>query len=289
MDAGTSRDDTRRAILEVEDALYRAAGALVADPKELVVMSLGKIGTTMGGSASAASIGNTDTIGGIIVELVSSDARSISASEVMQNWREVGVKPAGLESLTFTGQRTGPPGGDLDIRLKGGSIEDLKQAAGDLAELLSRYAGLDDIDDNLPYSKPEVVLEVNARGRAMGFTTVDVARQVRNAIDGAIAKRFPRGDEEIRVEELARLTGLPDHLIDRPKMGFGVPVGQWLRGPLRSWADELLDPALVREQGLLNPATVERRWTAHREGHADLTFQIWSLLMFQGWLIEESI
>jgi len=199
MVAGTSRDDTRRAILEVEDALYRAAGALVADPKELVVMSLGKIGTTMGGSSSAASIGNTDTIGGIIVELVSSDARSISASEVMQNWREAVVKPAGLESLTFTGQRTGPPGGDLDIRLKGGSIEDLKQAAGDIAELLSRYAGLDDIDDNLPYSKPEVVLEVNARGRAMGFTTVDVARQVRNAIDGAIAKRFPRGDEEIRV------------------------------------------------------------------------------------------
>jgi len=71
-------------------------------------------------------------------------------------------------------------------------------------------------------------------------------------------------------------------------MGFGVPVGQWLRGPLRSWADELLDPALVDEQGLLDPVTVERRWTTHREGRADLTFQVWSLLMFQAWLVKES-
>ena len=100
--------------------------------------------------------------------------------------------------------------------------------------------------------------------------------------------RVRNGQGKWVLRELLRRS-LPDHLIDRPKMGFGVPVGQWLRGPLRSWADELLAPALVREQGLLNPATVERRWTAHREGHADLTFQIWSLLMFQAWLIKESI
>ena len=70
-------------------------------------------------------------------------------------------------------------------------------------------------------------------------------------------------------------------------MGFGVPVGQWLRGPLRSWADDLFSPALVKRHGLLDPLTVERRWRAHRDGDADLTFQIWSLLMFQAWLIEE--
>ena len=199
MVAGTSRDDTRRAMLEVEDALYRAASTLVDDEEELIVMSLGKMGTTVGSSQSSSSVGSTDTIAGITVELVSSDARSVRASELMQAWREAVVDPVGLESLSFTGQRTGPPGGDLDIRLRGGSIEDLKSAAGELATLLSRYSGLSDIDDNLPYSKPEIVLEVNARGYAMGFTTSDVARQVRNAIDGAIAKRFPRDDEEIWV------------------------------------------------------------------------------------------
>ena len=100
--------------------------------------------------------------------------------------------------------------------------------------------------------------------------------------------RVRNGQGKWVLRELLRRS-LPDHLIDRPKMGFGVPMGQWLRGPLRSWADELLDPALVRDQGFLDPVTVERRWTAHREGHADIPFQIWCLLMFQAWLVKESI
>jgi len=77
---------------------------------------------------------------------------------------------------------------------------------------------------------------------------------------------------------------LPDHLVDRPKMGFGVPVGDWLRGPLREWADDLLSPATVARQGYLDPTEVTRRWEVHRSGAADLTFQVWSLLMFQSWL-----
>jgi asparagine synthase (glutamine-hydrolysing) len=99
--------------------------------------------------------------------------------------------------------------------------------------------------------------------------------------------RYRNGQGKWLLRELLRRS-LPDHLIDRPKMGFGVPVGQWLRGPLRPWADSLLDPSLIREQGLLSPTAVEHRWRAHRDGHADLTFQVWSLLMFQAWLVEES-
>ena len=99
--------------------------------------------------------------------------------------------------------------------------------------------------------------------------------------------RFRNGQGKWVLRELLRRS-LPDHLIDRPKMGFGVPVGQWLRGPLRSWADELLDPALVKEQGLLDPAVVQQRWMTHRDGRADLTFQVWSLLMFQAWLVAET-
>lgn len=77
---------------------------------------------------------------------------------------------------------------------------------------------------------------------------------------------------------------LPDHLVDRPKMGFGVPVGDWLRGPLRDWADDLLSSTTVARQGYLDPTEVARRWEVHRSGAADLTFQVWSLLVFQSWL-----
>ena len=96
--------------------------------------------------------------------------------------------------------------------------------------------------------------------------------------------RVREGQGKWILRELLR-RDLPDNLIDRPKMGFGIPVGQWLRGPLRSWADDLLDPTLVREQGLLDPLVVQQRWIDHRDGRADLTFQIWSILMFQAWLV----
>ena len=107
----------------------------------------------------------------------------------------------GGENLTFEAQRSGPPGGDMDIRLRtnGGEITRLKEAEGELGTLLGRYDGVSDIDDNMPYGKPEILLELNERGRALGFSTSSVARQVRDLIDGSISIRFPRGEEEITV------------------------------------------------------------------------------------------
>ena len=199
MVAGSSRADTREAVLELERALYRAVAQLVDDPDELVVISLGKTGSKVGGS-STPSAGNADTIGGIVLELVSSDVRDVRdvrAAALIEAWREELVPPPGLETLTISGARIGPPGRDIDLRLSGGSIANLKAAAQEVAALLSRFPGVSDVDDDLPHGKPEIILEVNDRGRAMGFTTVEVGRQVRNAIDGEIAKRFPRDDEEI--------------------------------------------------------------------------------------------
>ncbi|MGE0482537.1 MAG: efflux RND transporter permease subunit [Gammaproteobacteria bacterium] len=222
MVAGTSRADTRAALLALERALYRAAGELVEDPDQLIIMALGKLGTTVGGERSSSVAANTDTLGGMIVELVSSEEREVRAQAVIDAWRESAGQLPGVESLTFSGQRTGPSGGDLDVRLRGGGqVADLKAAAGEVAALLARYDGVTDVDDDLPYGKPEVVLRVNARGRALGFTTADVARQVRDAIDGAVAKRFPRGDEEIWVRVQ----------LDRDAVGHGLLERVYLRAP----------------------------------------------------------
>ena len=65
--------------------------------------------------------------------------------------------------------------------------------------MLRRYDGVSDVDDNMPFGKPEILLELNERGRALGFSTSSVARQVRDLIDGSISIRFPRGEEEITV------------------------------------------------------------------------------------------
>ena len=76
----------------------------------------------------------------------------------------------------------------------------------------------------------------------------------------------------------------PAEMFERPKIGFGIPVGTWLRGPLRDWAEDLLDERRIRDGGFFDPAIIRRRWTDHLEGRRDGTSPIWSVLMFQAWL-----
>ncbi len=76
---------------------------------------------------------------------------------------------------------------------------------------------------------------------------------------------------------------VPPALIERPKAGFGIPVGSWLRGPLRDWADALLDPQRLAADGLLDPAPIRRAWIEHCEGRRDWTVRLWTILMLMAW------
>ena len=80
---------------------------------------------------------------------------------------------------------------------------------------------------------------------------------------------------------------VPPHLFDRPKTGFAIPVGEWLKGPLRPWAEELLSPRRLAAEGYLDPARVRRRWEEHLSGRRDSTPALWFILMFQAWLAEQ--
>jgi asparagine synthase (glutamine-hydrolysing) len=77
---------------------------------------------------------------------------------------------------------------------------------------------------------------------------------------------------------------VPKQMFDRPKTGFGMPVGEWLRGPLRAWAEERLDERKIRETGLLRPEPVRRLWSRHLSGDTNGQYELWPVLMLLSWL-----
>ena len=197
MAPGTPRRDTRAMVREMSDAVDRAVAGLAGDGGALVAMSFGSVGRSGGRRFSRIS---GDQYGGLTVELVPSDTRAVRTDEFVAAWRaEIRALP-NVETVTINARAAGPPGREVDIRLRGGPAETLKAAAVEVKALLRRFPGISTIDDDLPYGKQELILEVTPRGQALGFTTQSAGMQVRNAFQGAIAQRFARGDEEVEIK-----------------------------------------------------------------------------------------
>ena len=76
---------------------------------------------------------------------------------------------------------------------------------------------------------------------------------------------------------------VPPALVERPKMGFGVPLGAWLAGPVREWSESLIGADRLRREGIFDPAPIRRIWDEHRSGRRNHEAQLWSILMFQAW------
>jgi asparagine synthase (glutamine-hydrolysing) len=76
---------------------------------------------------------------------------------------------------------------------------------------------------------------------------------------------------------------VPQSLVDRAKMGFGVPIDSWLRGALRPWAEAMLDKSRLEREGFFNPIPIRIKWKEHLSGQRNWQHHLWDVLMFQAW------
>ncbi len=188
---GTPREQVNQALEEMEKALVRAEIDLAGKKGAIIKTHFSQAGT------AGESVG--DHLGQVTVELLPSEVRDIRTVDFIPAWRKQIPNLPALDRLIVIGQRLGPPGRDVEINLEDAPIRTLKNAARELIKELSAFDGISNIEDNLPWGKREVLLEVTPRGYALGFTTQEVGRQMRNAFEGSIARRFPSKDEEITV------------------------------------------------------------------------------------------
>ncbi|CAJ0888562.1 asparagine synthase (glutamine-hydrolysing) [freshwater sediment metagenome] len=140
--------------------------------------------------------------------------------------------------------------------------------------------------DSLTYLPDDILCKVDRA--AMGASLETRAPFMDHRVAG-IAWRLPlhmkiRGGQGKWALRQVLYKYVPRELIERPKKGFAVPIGQWLRGPLRSWAESLLDEARLAHEGYFDFAPIGEAWRQHLSGRRDLTPRLWSILMFQAWL-----
>ncbi len=220
--AGLPSDVQVAALAKIETSLDTTEKKLAKKDEKLVVTTF----TTLG----QAGIVRGDNLAQIDVQMTASEERTTLTKDVIAGWKKDIPEIPGVERITLHGARVGPPGRDIDVRLQNGTPEVLKQAADDLKEILKTLKGVTAISDNLPYGKPELIMELTPRGRALGFTSENLGAQVRNAFEGAIATRFAEGDEEItvRVKQTQEIPGVQalQQLYLKSPSGKRVPLSE---------------------------------------------------------------
>tara|TARA_B110000438_G_scaffold115539_1_gene113193 strand:- start:1997 stop:5194 length:3198 start_codon:yes stop_codon:yes gene_type:complete len=197
---GTPQSTTELMVEELGRAARAAEIMLTNSSGSVIKYGVGDIGTFASAGSSIASNTTGGHIGSYTLELVASDIRNIRNIEFLKAWEEESVLMPGVESFVlFESAVGGPPGRDIDVRIAGDDLQAIKIAALALRNEMRVLPGLIAVEDDMPFGKQEILLEITPEGEAIGFTAENIARQVRNAFSGSIAQRFSQDTEEVIV------------------------------------------------------------------------------------------
>ena len=194
--AGTPPDQVRAFADQMEQRLAETDEAL-REQDSLIAAALLRMNT--GSFDGGRNYQNGNQYAMLQVELLQPDERSVRNTTIIEEWESRLDIPAGVEQLSISSPRGGPPGRDLDIFLSGSDAINLKHAAEDLAEAMKSYDGLSNILDDLPYGRQQYIFELTPLAQSAGLTIAEVGRQLRAALDGQLLQIFYDSYEEIEV------------------------------------------------------------------------------------------
>ncbi|WP_299909842.1 efflux RND transporter permease subunit [uncultured Paracoccus sp.] len=226
---GATREDTMRVLGLVQAAVDRVAGDYEAEyGTNPVTHAMAQIGGNSGRSLPGAETKDPDQLGSIQVELIDADLRPYSSFEFVGDLQAAMPADPRLETISFRGFRGGPGGDAISVRISGADAQRLKDAAEALKTRLSAFPEVSALEDSMSYDKEELALELTPQGRALGFTTEGLARELRQRLGGIEAATFPVGIRSgaIRVElpESERRGDFLDRMMMRSASGQWVPL-----------------------------------------------------------------
>lgn len=194
--ASADEDEVRAFALEMDHALERVNKSLGGET-DLVVHSVVRLG--QGTFDGGRNFQSGEQYANVQAELISSDRRDVRNTELIAAWRDALPKTPGIEQISMTSPRGGPPGEDIDIFLSGAAPETLKRAANDLIDVLANFEGVSNIQDDLPYGRQQSIYSLTPTGAALGLSVAEVGAQLRSAFDGQLLQIYHDEEEEVEV------------------------------------------------------------------------------------------
>ena len=213
--AGTRPERVDNFVLHLEQTLRETEQELGGDLIEAVVQY--KRRALFSQNNALGSIG--DEFGALYVQLINGENRDVPNELFLKKWRSKVIQPAGIERVNISQRTGGPPGKPIEIKLTGSQVDILKQASLELQESLKSYAGVSNVDDDLPYGKEQWIYELTSTAKGLGLNLETVGRRLRAALDGALVQIYHDNDDEIEVRVV-----LPDNERDRLSTLEKLPI-----------------------------------------------------------------